>query len=120
MKPDDILTVLVLAALAVAIVKWPRLWRLIRFPTSPNWQSSPAMVEQVIAHSYSGSGGTTTYLAEIAYSYKVNGQYYGGRSMGDLFSSEAEIDDLVAQFPKGAMVQIHVHPTRPQLSLLRL
>ena len=119
MKFDDIVTVLALAALAVVIVKWPRLWRLIRFPSSSAWPIIPATVEQVIVHSYSGRGGTT-YRAEITYSYQVNGEYFGGRSMGDLFSSEDKVDDLVEQFPKGTTVQIHVHPTKPQLSVLRL
>lgn len=77
----------------------------------------PAVVEQVLVHSYSGRNGTT-YRAELVYSYEVNGEYYAGRHVGDLFSSEREVDGIVAEYPKGATVQIRVHPAKPQVSVL--
>ena len=120
MNSSDLLTLLALAALAVAIIKWPRLRQTLRFPSSSNWPIISATVEQVLVHSYSGRGGTTTYRAEVVYSYQIDGEYYGGRYMGDLMSSETDVDDLVRATPKGTTLQIHVHPTRPQLSVLSL
>ena len=49
----------------------------------------------------------------------MNGNYYAGHYKGDLCSSEAEIDDFVKRFPKGTIVQVHVHPQKPELSVLR-
>ena len=119
MKSYDVLTLLVLTAFALAIMKWPRIWRALRFPRSSSWPTFPAIVQQVLVRSYSGRNGTT-YRAEISYSYQVSGEYYSGYYAGDLFSSEAEADDLVEQYPKGATVQIHVHPKKAELSVLSL
>ena len=114
---DNLLTIAILAGLAVVIMKWPRLWRFLRFPSSSIWPTMPAIVEQVVVHSYSGRNGTT-YRAEVVYSYQVSGEYYAGRQMGDLVSSEGELDDIVGQYPKGTTVQIRVHPAKPRLSVL--
>jgi uncharacterized protein DUF3592 len=118
-QADELLTVLAVAALSVAIIKWPRIWRMLRFPSSSSWPTSTAIVEQAVVQSYSGGDGTT-YRAEIMYSYQVNGEHYGGCCMGDLLLSEAAADRIVEQYPKGTTVQIHVHPTKPQLSFLNL
>jgi len=115
----QLLTLFGLALLVVAIANLPRLWRVLRFPSSSSWPTLPATVEQVLVHSYSGRTGTT-YRAEISYSYQVNGDYHAGYYNRDLCSSEAEVDDFVEQFPKGTTVQIHVHPQRPELSVLNL
>ena len=119
MRPYDLLALVALALSALAIVKWPRIWRGLRFPGSSTWPTLPAVVEQVLVHSYSGRGGTT-YRAEISYSYEVNAEYYSGYYVGDLCSSEAEVNELVKQFPKGTTLQIHVHPTKAELSVLNL
>lgn len=115
---DELLTLFGLALFVVAIAKWPRLWRVLRFPSSSSWPSLPATVEQVLVNSYSGRTGTT-YRAEISYSYEVNGDYYAGYHKGDLCSSEAEVDDFVEQYPKGTIVQVHVHPQKSELSVLK-
>jgi len=118
-KTEQLLTLFGLVLLIVAIAKWPRLWRVLRFPNSSNWPTLPATVEQVHVRSYSGRTGTT-YRAEISYSYQVNGDYHAGYYKGDLCSSEAEVDDFVEQFPKGTTVEVHVHPQRPELSVLKV
>ena len=117
-KMNGLLTLFGLALLMFAISKSPRLWQLLRFPGSSSWPTLQATVEQVLVRSYSGRGGTV-YRAEISYSYRVNGNYYSGHYTGDLFSSEAEVDDLVEHFPKGTIVQVHVHPLKPELSVLK-
>lgn len=70
-------------ALAIAIVKWALLWRVLPFPSSSNWPTQSATVEQVLVHSYSGRAGTT-YRAETSYSYQTHVDYYAGYYMGDL------------------------------------
>jgi len=91
MRGDDLLTLLGLAALVATIIKWPRIWRALRFPGSSSWPTLQAIVQQVHVHSYSGHNGTT-YRAEISYSYHVDGEYYSGYYTGDLCSSEAEVN----------------------------
>lgn len=114
---DNLLTVLLIAGLALALSKWPRLWRSLRFPGSSSWPRMPAIVEQVVVHSHSSRSGMTSYRAEVVYSYQVTGEYYAGRYLGDLLS-EAELDGFARQFPKGATVQIRVNPEKPQQSVL--
>jgi hypothetical protein len=116
MKASDLLLILAFALFAILVRRWGRLWRTIRFPGHSGWPLLPATVEQTILHSYSGSGGTT-YRVEICYSYRVNSEYYSGRSMGDGFFSGSEADDLTSQYPKGVVIQVHVHPSRPELSV---
>jgi hypothetical protein len=36
----------------------------------------------------------------------VDGEYYGGRSVGDLFYNEADADAVVSLYPKGSPVNI--------------
>jgi hypothetical protein len=115
---NGLLTLFGVAFLVVAISNSPRLWRLLRFPGGSSWPTLQATVEQVLVRSYPGRAGTI-YRAEINYSYRVNGDYYAGHYTGDLFSSEAEVDDLVEHFPKGTIVQVHVHPRKPELSVLK-
>ena len=117
MKPYALL--IVGLAIVVAIKNWPRIWVALRFPGSSSWPAIPAIVEQGIVHTYSGRS-SKTYRAEIIYSYKVSGEYYSGRYEGDLCHSEAEVKDLIEQYPKGAPLQVHVHPTRREVSVLKL
>jgi hypothetical protein len=44
----------------------------------------------------------------------------GSRYEGDLCWSEAEADDLVSQCPEGTILQVHVSPTQPEQSVLRV
>lgn len=117
MKTADLVLLLVSAAIIFASVVWPRIWRALRFPGSANWPTLPATVEQVLVRTYSGRAGTT-YRAEITYSYQANGGYYSGHYMGDWCSSEAEVGELFDACPKGTVLQIHVHPRKPALSVL--
>jgi hypothetical protein len=109
---------IVVSVIVVATQMWPRMWGALRFRGSNSWPTFSAIVEQGIVHTYSGRS-SRTFRAELIYSYQVGGEYYSGRYVGDLSFSEAEVEDFVAQFPKGALLQVHVHPGRPDLSVLR-
>jgi hypothetical protein len=60
MKPADFVTILVLALMIIAIMKWPRVWRFVRFPNSSYWPTIAGVVEQVLVHTYSGTVGPPT------------------------------------------------------------
>jgi|SRR5262245_20641771 len=110
---------IVVSVIVVAIQMWPRIWGALRFSGSGGWPTFSAIVEQGMVHTYSGRS-SRTFRAELIYSYQVSGEYYSGHYEGDLCFSEAEAEDLIEQYPKGAPLQIHVHPRRPELSVLRL
>jgi hypothetical protein len=116
---DNFVTVLFLAGVAAVFIKWSRLWRFLRFPDSSNWPTMPATVEQVVVQPYSDQYGTT-YRVEVVYSYHVSGEYYPGRCEIGNSVSKAEADGIISQYPKETTVQIHVHPAKPELSILVL
>jgi len=117
MNFSDAIKISVWLAVPVAIIKWPRISRILHSFGSYTWPVVPATVEAVIVQTYSGRSGTT-YNAEITYSYAVDGEYYSGYYKGDLCSSEAEVDKWITQFPKGTKLQVRVHPTNPEKSVL--
>jgi hypothetical protein len=100
-------------ALLVAAT-WPGLWRFARFSDSSNWPMMPATVEEVTVQAHYGRS-STTYRAEIVYSYQVGGEYYSGRYMADSFSEE-DANAIASRYPKGSTIQIHVNPARPEAS----
>ena len=116
---DNLVVFAILFAVAIGFSKWPRIWQALRFPGSSSWPTYPAIVQRQLVRSYSGRGGTT-YRAELGYYYQVDGEYHSGYHEGNLCSSETEADALLKQYPVGATVQIHVHPRKPERSVLNL
>jgi hypothetical protein len=100
-------------ALLVAIT-WPGLRRFVPFSNSSNWPMMPATIEEVTVQADYGRS-STTYRTEVAYSYQVGGEYYSGRYTTDSFSEE-EAKSIARRHPKGSTVQIHVNPTKPEVS----
>jgi uncharacterized protein DUF3592 len=107
------------AAAVFAIMTGPRIWGALRFSGSARWPTLPATVEQVLVHSYRGRIGRT-YRAEILYSYQESGKYYSGSYMGTVCLSQDEANLLVDAYPKGTILQVHVHPTKPTFSVANL
>jgi hypothetical protein len=99
--------------LMVAIT-WPRLWRFVRFSNSSNWPMMPATVEEVTVQTHYRRS-STTYTAELIYSYQVGGEYYSGRYTADSFS-EGDANAIASKHPKRSTVQIHVNPAKPEVS----
>ncbi len=100
-------------ALLVAAT-WPGPWRFARFSDSSNWPMMPATVEEVTVQAHYGRS-STTYRAEVVYSYRVGGEYYSGRYTTDSFSEE-EANAVVSKCPKGSAMQVHVNPAKPEVS----
>lgn len=110
---------IVASAIVVAIQMWPRMLTSLRFCGCSSWPTFSAIVEQGIVHTHSGRS-SRTFQAELIYSYQVSGEYFSGRYEGDLRFSEAEVEDFIAQYHKGAAVQVRVHPKRPDRSVIIL
>ena len=100
-------------ALLVAAT-WPGPWRFVRFSNSSNWPLMPATVEEVAVHAHFGRS-STTYRTEVVYSYQIGGEYYSGRYATDSFSEE-DANAVASKYPKGATMQIHVNPAKPEVS----
>jgi Protein of unknown function (DUF3592) len=116
---SDVWLLLFSFAAVFAIMTGPRIWRALRFSSSASWPTLPATVEQVLVHSDRGRIGRT-YRAEILYSYQESGKYYSGSYIGPLCLSEDEANLLVDAYPKGTILQVHVHPTMPTFSVANL
>jgi len=100
-------------ALLVAAT-WPGPWRFVRFSGSSNWPMMLATVEEVTVQAHYRRS-STTYRAEVVYSYQVGGEYYSGRYTTDLFSEE-EANAVASKYPKGSTMQVHVNPAKPAVS----
>jgi hypothetical protein len=74
----------------------------------------PATVEEVNVQTHYGRS-STTYSAEVVYSYQVGGEYHSGRYTADSFSEE-DANAIASRYPRGATVQIHVNPAKPEVS----
>jgi hypothetical protein len=74
----------------------------------------PGTVEEVTVQAHCGRS-STTYRAEVVYSYQVGDEYYSGRYTTDSFSEE-EANAVVNKCPKGSTMQIHVNPAKPEVS----
>ncbi len=83
--------------------------------TGASWPTFQATVAKAAVQSYGDR-----YRAEISYSYQVNGEYYSGYYEGDWTRSEGEADAVVEEYPEKKILQVHVHPDKPELSVLSL
>ncbi len=73
-----------------------------------------ATVEEVTVKVHYGRS-STTYRAEIAYSYRVGGEYYSGRYTTDRLSEE-DANAVANKYPTGSTMQVHVNPAKPEVS----
>ena len=74
----------------------------------------PATVEEVNVQAHYGRS-STTYRAEVVYSFQVGGEYYSGRYTTDSFSEE-DANAVASNYPKGSTMQVHVNPAQPEVS----
>ena len=86
---------------------------------STSWKSTVGMVVQSVAEGpCSRSGGA---IHKLLYSYKVSATSYSGtrKSFGTA-PCESEIDAkrVTSQYPVGSELQVHVHPSYPNQSVV--
>jgi hypothetical protein len=109
------LSFLALFAIALLVAAtWPGPWRVARFSDSSNWPLMPATVEEVTVQAHYGRS-STTYRAEIVYSYQVGGEYYSGAYTTESFLEE-DANALANKHPKGSTMHVHVNPAEPEAS----
>lgn len=109
LTPEYIL--LVWGLLAGAVAATARWWRR---RASTNWTSCQGTVS---SHRVRREGHY--YLAEVTYSYSVNGEYYSGFLERMAFTRKTA-ERTADKFPAGMMVVVRVNPARPEISVTRL
>jgi Protein of unknown function (DUF3592) len=88
----------------------------IRNRISDRWSFAQGTVERSsvrVEH-----GDRTVFVAEIAYSFSLNGEFYGGQHK-HAFTSEEAADAFVRTFAAGAPVTIRCRAGHPVESMLR-
>src|SRR5579863_1359549 len=109
------LSFLILFGIALLVAAtWPGPRRFARFSDSSNWPMMLGTVEEATVEAHYGRS-STTYRAEIVYSYQIGGEYYSGRYTTDSFSEE-EANAVANKYPKGSTMQVHVNPAKPEAS----
>lgn len=96
--------------IALAISKTARLIRERRSRTAQSWPMVEGIVESTIVRA-GGFGRNQPVIAEVHYSYKVEGAFYSGAHEVD---SELEFE----AFPNLSRVVVHYKPSDPSVSFL--
>ncbi len=85
-------------------------WRGLRSWAAQSWATTDGRVEST-AENLVGFGEWQRYVAEVNYSYKVEGEFYSG-------VHEVNHRAEFAAFPKESRVVVHYKPSNPALSVL--
>lgn len=96
-------------ALAVSGIGWAI--REVRARSAQSWPMVDGIVEFAHVRLEGGAGHESREIPEVAYSYHVDGEYYGGYHP---MTSERDLAD----FPKGSRVIVHYKPSDPSTSFL--
>ena len=101
------------------------LWQLIKGMKAKNWPTAQGRVidsRVSTSVSYDDDGDrSTTYGAEISYSYDIDGYEYRGnrRSFADYSSSNRRrAEKIIARFAPGVDVPVYYNPEDPEKSVL--
>lgn len=94
---------------------------VIRARESESWPSVPGVITSSSVEYRSSSGNSSTYEADIAYEYEVEGiSYYGNRvAYGDYSSSaRSHAQSIVSKYPEGTDVDVYYMPDEHDECLL--
>ena len=113
------LAILVVLGLLVSIKQWPEWWHRFR---SAHWPTAPGVIESgqvstVRSRSRYWDRGIETATAQLAYSYRLGGDYFSGyhtETFNDEQKAWSYVDGL-----KGQPVTVSYHPRKPNVSVLR-
>ena len=101
------------------------LWQLIKGMKAKNWPTAQGRVidsRVSTSVSYDDDGDrSTTYGAEISYSYDIDGYEYSGhrRSFSDFSSSNRRrAEKIVARYAPGTNMPVYYRPDDPEESVL--
>lgn len=115
---DSYLSITLYVVTAVLGVVYGVVRRFVRSRISENWVQVQGRVGSSQVRIASQGGEGTVYAAEIAYSYTVEGEFYGGVATA-AFSSESAADSFVHMYPAGTAVTLRCHPRHAEKSMLR-
>lgn len=101
---------LVFGALSVGVLSAGWVLHQLRSRAAQSWPMTEGTVEFNTVRT-EGFGRNERDIAEVNYSYKVEGEYYSG---AHVVSSEVEF----AAFPKQSRVVVHYKPLNPAISFL--
>ncbi len=112
----------VAAAIAVlgGLLIWYAAWTRRRAEAALAWPTVEAVVSRSVVAT-DGRGRRRSYTPEIAYSYQIAGHAYeGGRLRFGMTASYdvAEITAMIAPYPVGGRIKVHVDPANPALSVV--
>lgn len=97
------------AAFAVSGIGWAI--REVRARSAQSWPTVDGIVEFTHVRVEGRAGSESREIPEVAYSYHVEGEYYGGYHR---VTSEPDLAD----FPKGSRVVVHYKQSDPSTSFL--
>jgi hypothetical protein len=58
------------------------------------------------------------WIAEVSYSYSVNGEYYSGEDK-QRFATKRRAEEYARRFPREAVIFVRYNPGKPEVSLMR-
>ena len=97
------------AAFAVSGIGWAI--REVRARSAQSWPTVDGIVEFTHVRVEGGAGRESREIPEVGYSYRVEGEYYGGYHP---VTSERDLSD----YPKGSRVVVHYKHSDPSTSFL--
>ena len=97
-----------IVVVGASVIGW--LVREVRARNAQSWPLVDGTVESTIVRS-EGYGESQHEIAEVNYSYKVEGEFYSGAHR---VNSEADFE----AFPAGSRVLVHHKPSDPSVSFL--
>jgi len=118
---DGVFTLLILICigLLVSIKQWPEWLRRVR---SAHWPTTGGTIESgsvstVRSRSHYFERGIESATANLAYSYRLDGNYHSGyhtETFNDEQKAWSYVDGL-----KGSVVKVSYNPRKPEISVLR-
>lgn len=95
-------------------------WTLIKSIRTKHWPVADGVIQSAHKQSHSGDHGSTTYSAEVTYTYQVAGVNYNGDniSIGQMSSSSEYAQKILNRYPVGKTISVHYSPANPAEAVL--
>jgi uncharacterized protein (TIGR03435 family) len=95
-------------------------WLLTKSLRAEHWPVTDGIVQSAEMKSQTGNHGSTTYSAEVTYTYQVAGATYtaGKVAIGQMSSSVDYAQGILNRYPVGKKVSVHYSPDDPSDAVL--
>ena len=105
--------------MGVGIVGWGG-WTLIKSIRTNDWPVTEGVIQSARQKEHSDNDGSSTYSAEVTYTYQIAGISYTGDkiAIGQMSSSAAYAQSVLSRYPVGQKVSVHYSPTDPAQAVL--